>query len=152
MYEAGFTLALLIWLGSLVWLIVSLNSQLERNLNKVGLRLSWISLTPKPMGNNHRQRSFLRKTIKAVLLLTAGFIGVLFSWLYVALYVGSMVYSRAKDAGAPQAIKEFRWRMRNMDLSFDEIVNGLALVSGKEVATDEFKGQIWADLVERGNA
>lgn len=152
MYEIGFGLAFLIWVGSLVWLVISLNSQLERNLNKVGLRLSWISLTPKPMGNNHRQRSFLRKSTKATLLLIAGFAGVLFSWLYVAMYVGSMVYSRLKDAGAPQAIKEFRWRMRNMDLSFDEIVSGLALVSGKEIATDEFKQQIWADLADRGNA
>ena len=152
MYELGVGAAFCIWIGSLVWLVVSLNSQLERNFNKVGLRLSWLTLSPKPMSNNYRQRSFARKLSKSLIIFSLGFVGVLFSWLSVVFFIGSFIYSHLKDAGAPQEIKEFRWRMRNMDLTFDDVAQGLALVSGGKTSVEHLKRQLWDQMVERGNA
>jgi hypothetical protein len=152
MYEFGVGVAFCIWIGSLIWLFISLNSQLERNLNKVGSRQSWLSLQPKPMDNNHYHRTIPTKLGKLAVIFFLGFIGILFSWLYVAWYMGTIAYSYLKDAGAPQAIREFRWRMRNLDLSFDEIVEGMVLAAGNKHSAEHLKQQIWEEMNERGNA
>jgi hypothetical protein len=152
MYEIGCWFAFLIWIGSLVWLVISLNSQLERNLNKAGFRLSWLTLSPKPMDNNHCKRGFLRKLGKFSVTAIPGLIGIFFSWLYVSYFVGAVLYSRFKDAGAPETIKEFRWRMRNTDMTFDEVVEGLALVSRSTTPIDQLKMDLRTEMVERGNA
>ena len=152
MYEIGCGVAFFIWLGSLVMLLISINSQLERNLNKVGCRLSWLSLRPKPMDNNHHQRGFLRNAGKFLFIALWGFISIWFSWLYVAINIGSFAYFHLKDAGAPQSVKEFRWRMRNIDLTFDEIVQGMALASGNRVDPAHLAQQLREEMSDRGNA
>jgi len=151
MYEIGCSLAFLIWAGSLVWVVISLNSQMERNLNKAGFRLSWLTLRPKQMGNNHYKRSTFMKVGKFILIATPGFVGIFFSWLYVAFFIVEILYSRFKDAGAPQEIREFRWRMRNENLTFDEVAEGLALVSRVNIPIDELKKDLWSEMIDRGN-
>jgi hypothetical protein len=47
---------------------------------------------------------------------------VLLSWLNVVINILMMAYNISKDRGVPNEIKAFRWKMKNQDLSFDEIV------------------------------
>jgi len=152
MYEIGCGVAFFIWLGWLARLLISINSQLERNLNKVGYRLSWLSLRPKPMDNNHRQRGFLRKAGKFIFVALLGTISIWFSWLYVAINIGGFAYFYLNDVGAPQNVKEFRWRMRNTDLTFDEIVQGMALVAGNKLDPMHLGQQLREEMIDRGNA
>lgn len=121
-YENGLALAFMLWLASTVTAVVLINSRLERNLNKIGQRLSWFALVPKSMDAEEMQHSMFRKIFKFLFIVAIALPFVLLSWLYVVLFIGSFIYRRTKDAGAPQAVRDFRWKLRNVDMSFDEVV------------------------------
>ena len=59
---------------------------------------------------------------------------VVLSWLYVGYYAATVVYALAKDRGAPQVIREARWKMRHTDLSFDQLVKELMKTSEEDRA------------------
>lgn len=76
---------------------------------------------------------------------------VLTSWLYVLLVGAQVAYKLAKDRGAPQAVREFRWRLRNVDLSFDDLVRELMKLAGENPENFEsFRDQIRSEVRERG--
>ena len=76
---------------------------------------------------------------------------VLLSWLYVALFVGTAAYNRIKDSGAPQAVRESRWKMKNVDMSFDQIVRELMKVSEQDPATfEKVRDDIAQEMADRG--
>lgn len=134
MYETGVLIAFLLWLASVVRLLVALNSQLERNLRRIGMRQSWLNLAPKPDEPDAWPSSLGAKAVKLAVLIVPGLLGVLLSWVSVAWYVGSFLYFRAKDAGAPQAIREFRWKLRNQDMSKEQIAEAYAQAMGSNDA------------------
>lgn len=149
-YEGGLVVALLIWLFSTVMLIVSINSQFERNLNKIGLRLSWVTLESKPLDADDLCRSLVGKVFRFLLVVGIGFPFIFLSWLYVLFAVGFYIYKKSKDAGAPQSVKEFRWRLRNTDLTFDQLVKELMKLNGDDLAEfEEIRAQIISELQER---
>lgn len=41
-YETGLLFAFLLWLYNVITSIVMINSRFERNMNKIGQRLSWL--------------------------------------------------------------------------------------------------------------
>jgi hypothetical protein len=123
---------------------VAINSRTNRNLQKIGQRLSWLTMTPKPMSAEEVSHSGLRKLMKFLLLYGTGLPFVLTSWLYVLYVVGLLIYRRSKDAGAPQAVREFRWKLRNTDMTFDQLVKELMKLSDRDPADFE---QVKADLV-----
>ena len=116
-YEVGVAIAFLLWAYNAVMLIVSVNSLLERNLNKIGQRLSWLTLMPKEMEPEDLKRSTLAKVLKYLFIVGIGLPFVLTSWLYILLAVAGMLYRWSKDSGAPQAVREMRWKLRNLDLT-----------------------------------
>lgn len=121
-YETGIGIAFLLWFASAVVLIVSINSRMNRNLEKIGQRLSWLSLTPKPMSASDQNRSPVTSILKFLLVIGLSLPFVLLSWMYVAIQASTFVYKKAKDAGAPQVIREFRWKLKNVDMTFDQVV------------------------------
>lgn len=150
-YEGGLAIAFFLWLTGTIHILVSINSKLQRNLNKVGQRLSWLTLTPKPMGAEDLNRSTFSKIVKFFFIAGIGLASVLLSWLYVAMFLGTFAYKRMKDAGAPQVIREFRWKLRNADLSFDQLVRELMKVLEKDPANfEKFRDDLVQDLKNQG--
>jgi len=149
MYELGLLVALLIWLYSSVAILLRVNSQFERNLNKIGQRLSWT--TGKIVHLDSAKQTFWRKFCKYLLIVFTGLVFVLLSWGYVAMAVMSFMYIFSKDIGVPQSVKEFRWKLRNRNLSFDDIVKETMLAAGQPLHNfEDAKGAILSDLEERG--
>lgn len=150
-YEGGLALALLLWLIGNINVIISINSRLEKNLNRFGQRLSWLTLTPKPMKAEDANRSTVSSVIKFILIAAIGIPFTLLSWLHVALYVGTFVYKRMKDAGAPQTVREFRWKLRNTEMSFDQIVKETMKVAEQDPANfEKFRSDLVQELESRG--
>lgn len=150
-YESGVLVAFLLWLWSVVSALVLINSRMERNLNRIGQRLSWLTLTPKQMSAEEASRSAVRKIMKFVLIFGIGFPFILVSWLYVALAVGTLVYRKSKDAGAPQTVREFRWKLKNTEMTFDQLVKELMKVSDQDPSSFErVRSEMLREMKERG--
>lgn len=150
-YETGIFVALLFWLYHAVMIVVSANSRLERNLNRMGQRLSWLTLTPKPMEPNDLSRSFIAKVFRYLLVVGIGLPFVLLSWVNVAIAVATILYRRTKDSGAPQAVRELRWKLRNTDLTFDQLVRESMKVTDEDPSKfEEFRASMINELEERG--
>lgn len=150
-YEMGVGVAFLLWAYGAIMLVVSVNSRFERNLNRFGQRLSWLTLTPKAMGPEDQTRSTTAKIFKYLFVVGFGLPFILTSWLYALLAVGSIIYRLTKDAGAPQTVKEFRWRMRNQELTFDQLIKGLMQAANEDSNKfEEFKENLVHELDERG--
>lgn len=150
-YETGIFFALLLWLYNAVMIVVSVNSQLERNLNRMGQRLSWFTLTPKPLESDDLSRSTTSKVLRYLLVVGIGLPFILLSWLNVALVVATILYRRVKDSGAPQAIREFRWKLRNTELTFDQLVRESMKMAEEDPSKfEEYRASMVNELEERG--
>ena len=124
---------------------------MERNLNKVGQRLSWLTMTPTPMAAGESESRGIR-ILLFILLHAVGLAFVLTSWAAVVYFFGTLLYRRAKDAGAPQTVKEFRWKLRNQDLTFDQMVRELMKVSDQDQADFErIKAELLQELAARNH-
>ena len=121
-YENGLVVSALMYAYYIVNLLVSINSQLEQNLNKVGERISWLSLKPIQMSASDLDRPALMAIGRFVFVALFQGIFVFLSWLNVVINILMMAYNISKDRGVPNEIKAFRWKMKNQDLSFDEII------------------------------
>lgn len=123
----------------------------QLNLRRIGQRLSWLTLRPKPMEHDDLNRSTWPNIWKYLLVVGIGLPTVLLSWLNVAWYIGVFVFWRVKDSGAPQVVREFRWKMRNADLTFDQMMKELMKVSDEDPATfDTFRENYVRDMRARG--
>lgn len=150
-YEAGVFLAVLLWLWSTLSVLVSINSLMNRNLKKIGQRLSWLSLQPKPISHGEILHGGMRKTLRFLFLCGIGLPFVLLSWIYVAYSISYILYRWRKDAGAPQAVREFRWKMKNIDMSFDQIVKEMMKANDQDLSELEMvKGNIISEMREQG--
>jgi hypothetical protein len=150
-YELGFFISLLLWLWHAVALLVHINSRFERNLNRVGQRLSWATLTPKPMTAEDTKRPLARAVGKYLLIVGFSLPFVLLSWVNVALYVAMYFYRRAKDAGVPQSVRELRWKMRNLDMGFDDLIKESMKVSEVDASTfNKVRAELIAEMEARG--
>lgn len=130
-YENGVGVALLLWLFNAIMIVVNVNSQMNRNLNKVGQRLSWLTLTAKAMDRNDLTRPWWKSFLKYLLIVGLNLVFTLASWLYVAGVVVMYVYGKSKDSGAPEAIRAYRWKLKNVDMSFDDMVREVMKLSDR---------------------
>lgn len=150
-YEGGVLVGFLIWLYIAIMLPISINSTFERNLNRIGLRLSWLTLRPKIMNKEDSSRPPLKAVLKYVFIIGFGLPLVLLSWAYVAWALGAVVYARTKDAGAPQNVREYRWRLRNMDLTFDQLVKEQMKAADEDLQNfEDYRANIISDMQARG--
>ena len=78
-YETGIFFAFLLWLYNAVMIVISVNSRLERNLNRMGQRLSWFTLTPKPLERDDLSRSTTSKVLRYLLVVGIGLPFILLS-------------------------------------------------------------------------
>jgi ABC-type multidrug transport system fused ATPase/permease subunit len=150
-YETGLTIALVIYLITTVNTVVTLNSLYARNLNKVGMRLSRITLLPRELDADFKNRTTVAKVFFWVFFLTLGLLAAFLSWLSVLWFVGTFVYGRMKDSGAPNNVREYRWKLRNVDMTFDQIVAEIVKLNGESSSSfDEVKTELLNGMAERG--
>ena len=147
MYEQGILVAFLLWLYSTVMMIVRKNSLMEKNLNRIGKKISitGIGVTDIKYLQDSMGKSIAKYTLTAVL----GLILIVFSWGYVLLVGGTFAYTFMKDIGVPQSVKEWRWKLKNLDMSFDEIIKGVVKMEGLDDSEFPRVRQEWIDYIDR---
>jgi hypothetical protein len=150
-YETGLWMAFLTWSWGLINIVVSVNTRMEKNLNTIGQRLSWISLKPKAMDIDDQDRPVWKSVGKFLLIAVIGLPFILLSWLQVLIFVGMILYQKSRDAGAPQVVRAFRWKLRNVDMNFDDLVREL-LKAGDKPSEDfeATKASLIAEMEEIG--
>lgn len=150
-YENGLFVAFLFYLFDQVRLVVMKNSIYEKNLNKLGQRLSWASLAPKPIYYPPDKNTIYWNIGKFILLQIIGIASIFLSWINVGLRAAMFIYYLAKNAGMPQNIKEFIWKLKNIDMTFDQLLTESMKVNGLDPADfEEYKQTILNELKERG--
>lgn len=148
-YEDGIGVSFFICIYQLGMLIYYKNSQFEKNLNKLGLRLSYLTLTPTPYENENKP--IYIKILKLLIIQIFNFAMIFLSWLFVLYFAFMVVRNFYNKIGMPQAIKDYQWKMRNMDLSIDNIIK--LDMAARDISMnnfEEFKANILEDLHNRG--
>lgn len=117
MYETGALFAFLICVYHTILIITACNSLHARNLAKIGMRISWTTGTvveDKPFA--------FRGPLTIVWMLFNYIIMILFSWITVVTWTIRLIIRMSQDSGAPNAVKELRWKMKNVDMTKEEII------------------------------
>ena len=128
MYEWGTVIAFFLWCYWVIVIVINAHSRLAKNLAKVDLRISWFSQQPVPKED---RAGFGWALGKCIFMLFSLVISMLLSWVSVAFSVGMIFYNKSKSAGMPAAIREARWKLRNIDLTRDQVI---ALFADAEAA------------------
>jgi hypothetical protein len=150
-YENGVLLGAFMYLYFISNLLVSINSQFERNLNKVGERISWLSMQIKPMKREDVHPPLWKTIGKFAFISGLHGIFVFLSWVNVALNLMLIAYRISQDRGVPTKIREFRWKLRNQDLSFDDLIRERMLATGVSLEFFEAeKANLIASLCSSG--
>ncbi len=149
-YESGLLIAFLLFIYGTSNVFVRVNSRMERNLNKVGMRLSWLTLNPKEMTSETDNPSFSKKLFKFILIAFFGFVIIFLSWVQVFLFVAGFVYRYNKDSGAPEYVKEYRWKLKNVDMTFDGMAREMFTLAENQgtinVKSDEEREQLFLEF------
>jgi hypothetical protein len=136
-YENGLIIAFFMWLVSTVLMVVNEFSLFNRNLKKIGYRLSWLGGQPKFMTSTDVQRPVWLSVLKFLFIAGIGLAFCLLSWVYVCFSIGIFVYRKTKDSGAPESIKSYRWQMRNIDMTRDQVIRELMKI--ENIAPEKFE-------------
>lgn len=146
-YENGLYISFLLYVYHLIMVILNANSKAENNLNKVGETYSWLTLRPVPMSKSDFDRPILLSILK--FLIVAVWLGlfVFLSWINVFIFLLMLLYRAHQDYGVPKEIKEFRWKLRNLDMSFDELVIELMKIKGIDIESFEEAKEELIDFV-----
>ena len=139
-YYWGIWISCFYWLYQSIFLIIMINSQLEKNLNKVYQRVSWFTRSIKPIQSLDEINPPLFKSIfKYLFLVLFNFCLIFLSWFYLFYLFINTMFNRYKQEGEPEVMKTFRWRMRNSDLTYDQIMEELYKIELTDKSYDEFK-------------
>lgn len=122
-YEQGVFLAFVIWLIETTGLFLSLNSKLNSNLRKVGCRLRWSGGQPIMIEQDEINPTKNKIIIKFSLYILSGIVSIIFSWLFVIYSIAKWVKSFCSyNFGTPEVVKIQRFKMKNIDMNFDQIL------------------------------
>lgn len=149
MYEIGVFVALAIVLIRFIYAFLKLNSKLSKNLELIGRRLSYFSLEAKAITLSYRNQGIVLKILKFLIIwLFLPLILIFLSWLYVVYLIGIHLYQLIQTLGVPNDIKEYRWKINNLDLSFDQMVElTYKLVNHGDMTLEQFKNSINESLM-----
>lgn len=152
MYEVGVGVAFLMWLFFRISFLIQINSLAAKNLRKVGMRYSSISGQPVAMSADDADPKPAWSVMKFILISLIGLCTILFGWGYVLVVLAQLVHAWSKSYGAPIAMKEFTWKLKNMDMTFEELVVGGAQAVGRNVPPEQAVEEMRQDLARRGLA
>lgn len=146
MYETGILAALVLWLYSTVSMFIRKNSMMEKNLNRIGRQISITGLGVSDM--KYPKEAAGKTFAKQALIAALGLLFVLSSWLYVVISGGMIAYALFKDLGVPQSIKEWRWKLKNLDMTFDEMIKEIVKQEGLDESEYPRVRQEWVDYID----
>lgn len=147
MYEFGVEVAFFLWLYRMVRVVVNANSRASGNLRRVGMRYSWLSGEVKELSYSDYHRTFLGKSFRFFLLILLSLPWILFSWFYVFYIVVTLLHVASKARGTPREIAELRWRLKNINLTFDEMIEWLKIASRDTRSTYELKKLVQTQMM-----
>lgn len=150
-YENGLLVNFLFIAYNYVNLLIQKNSIFERNLNKVGLRLSWTSLSAKEYYIDESRFSFIKKIIKFIFMFVLDVAFAMLSWLGIAIRIIMIIYFYNKRFGMPTKLKEYAWKLKNIDMSFHQLIlAGMEANNVDESQYDSFSNEVLEGMRERG--
>ncbi|MDM1720525.1 hypothetical protein [Acinetobacter towneri] len=149
-YENGLILALLMWIWGFISVIIRTNSQMSRNLKKIGKKISWFDLSLKDITYRDAKISPIKKiAFFALWFVILPFPFIFTSWVYVFASTFLFVYRVKKNFGMPQSYKEFQWKLKNIDMSFDEIIKEMMLATNQDMSKlEDVKEEIRLSMQE----
>jgi hypothetical protein len=140
LYEIGVYFSLFYWLYQSIFLIILINSQMEKNLNKVYQRLSWSTFRTKQIESYDEVHPHIFKMImKYIFIILVNLLLIFLSWVYLFYVFVNTMFNRYKRDGEPEVMKTFRWRMRNSNLSYEQILQELYKIELTNNSFDDFK-------------
>jgi hypothetical protein len=133
-YLYGLCASVLIWAANVAKLLYRPKSLRERNLHRIGLRTSRVSTQLKFLyGSDLSQsRSITLAIFWAIVL--GEMLLLLGSWLYVAWWAAWRVRTFANDYSPPREVMDYRWKLRNMDMPFDQHVRESIKANGGDLS------------------
>lgn len=146
-YETGVFIAAIIWFCQTVFLLVVINSRINKNLKRVGMRLSWVSLKPKAMTKKEMQGSKVWPAFKFLLICGLGMAGIVAGWISVVLTTCLFLYVRWLSLGMPVAMREYWWKMKNLDMDSDRIISEMMKSQGIDPETNTEMRELLQDEV-----
>ena len=136
-YENGVLISFILYLYHMTALLMLINSIAERNLNKVGEAYSWLSFKPVLMTKYDFDRPIYKSVGKFLIIAIWQGLFILLSWINIFLFVSLNIYRISQDYGAPKEVKDFRWKLKNQNLSFDELI--LEIMKVKDLDKENFE-------------
>ena len=150
-YENGVIVCILLSLYRAVSLLLLINSTYSKNLRRIGLRVRWSELTVVEIEKSDVNQSFLKKIAKFLTVIGVEWIFFATSWLYVLVNVGLIVYRYSKDSGAPERVKNYRWKMKNVNMTYEQVIKEhMKLNEMKEEDFEQVKKETIQSMEERG--
>lgn len=111
-YETGVLIELCLHALIAAWALAQRASLLHANLRKIGYRQSFVTGAWKRGGS-----AWWELPVGFVLAIAIS----LLSWLGLAADVLFLAHAFTKNIGTPQPVRELRWRLRNVELSPQEV-------------------------------
>lgn len=142
-YENGLLISFLLYLYQMITVLMTINSTAEKNLNKIGERHSWLTLKAKPMSKDDFNRPFYKSILRFLFIALWQGIFIFLSWVNIFLFVCLTVYKISQDYGAPREVKDFRWKIKNQNLTFDELIYEIIKLRGMDKESfEDVKGEM----------
>ncbi len=128
-YFLGVIIALLFETFHSIKLIRELNSRHATNFRRAGYRISWMTQEGKVIGPRYYKFDPYFVFMKSIAFLVTQIIESLLSWITVILHIRGWLNFREAQKEMPAALKELRWRIRNMDLTGEEVIRTMVQIS-----------------------
>src|SRR5712691_2086055 len=114
-YETGVAVSVLWSVGGFLISLFTRLSTFHENMTRAGWRKSWVAGHYKEA---HSGSAIWELPVWLILNVAPAAL----SWLGLGIGVCFVLYAVAKDAGAPSAVRDLRWRIRNTELSLPELI------------------------------
>lgn len=150
MYESRVFVALVIAFIRFIFAFLTINSIISSNYALIGMRLSYLTLSPKQLTKAFQNQNLILKILKfSTIWIIIPLILIFLSWLYVVYLLAIHLYHFSQFWGMPNDVKEFKWKIRNLELSFDQMAELTYIYSKpKDTTFEEFKSSIVENMKE----
>ncbi|EMW6422506.1 hypothetical protein [Acinetobacter baumannii] len=149
-YENGVVIGFVLWIITLIRALFLINSKTQSNLRKVGKRLS---LFGGVKDIEYRKQDKLNLILKFIFIVVLPLGLIFLSWVYVIPTIVYYLYQFYQDFSAPQKVKDFRWKLKNLDLHQDQLIRWLMELSDQNPEDfEKIKKEINEDIERRKNA
>lgn len=127
------------------------HTQIDRNLRRVGMCVSWATGKPRLLTHKDRARSWIGSCLRYLLVVGFQLPFVLLSWVQVAWWGAIYLRALLNDRGRPSELREFEWRLRNVDMSFEQLAREFHMMQRplgqQKTPYSEFRDDLWKQAI-----